>query len=871
MKLSFLPIVYGAIAIIIIALVPCPVMGQVLTKKQLNEADYHLWGTMGSEQLSEKGNWVSYRFSYENNVDTTFVLHTKTRQKFVFPLVRIGQFVGEHTFVFKRKDELVLYDLSTATEQTIPNVTRYDFSADGHFLVTLENTNTLVVRKEGKILNRFDNVTEYQWNNEGTSLVYATSESGKGTVGYMTFKDNYSKHSILKLTEQTFQIFKWQLNCNSIAFYGVNKGSEELYYYDLASNKLSVLKSSDSNFPTNMKIAPDQNVALKVSRDGKKVFFGITNTVAKDTTVLSGDVEVWNAKDQLIYRERKLLTTVAYPQSLAVWFTNDGAVKQISTEKRSWVALNGNQDYALFADINQYGPRYKLDGDMDYYLVDIKTGESDLLLAAQSGFDEQMDFSPNGRYISYYKDSNWWVYDIVKKSHSNITKGLDVSWDNKIIDPGNELYVWGQPGWTTDGKYLLFYDYFDIWAISTDGKQRKRLTQGKEKQLRFRLDNSANSNEHEFNYSDSGTTVYDLSKTVLLTVLDMYSGATGYFKLQSNAAAQPIIMENASITKLQKAKNTNAFIYVSQRFDSPPSLLFKNEGVSTVMVQSNTQQQHYQWGKSEMIYYTDSKGNPLNGVLYYPANYDATKQYPMVVFIYESLSRSIHNYVNPSLHNGIGFNIANLVTDGYAVLLPDIAFEKGNSGISAVDCVTSAANKVIAMGVADAGKIGLTGQSFGGYETNFIITQTNMFAAAISGSAVSDNIGHYFTINTDYNTIDGWRYENQQYRMGCSFFENQEAYYRNSPVLNASKINTPLLTWAGKLDENVQPRQAETFYAALRRLKKEHVMLVYDNDGHIFNNPKNQEDLTRKMNDWFGYYLKGEPKANWMKADNETN
>ena len=88
---------------------------------------------------------------------------------------------------------------------------------------------------------------------------------------------------------------------------------------------------------------------------------------------------------------------------------------------------------------------------------------------------------------------------------------------------------------------------------------------------------------------------------------------------------------------------------------------------------------------------------------------------------------------------------------------------------------------------------------------------------------------------------------------------------------NASKINTPLLTWAGKTDGNVQPKQAEAFYAALRRLKKEHVMLVYENDGHIFHNPKNQVDLTHKTQEWFDYYLKGKAKADWMKADMEVN
>jgi dipeptidyl aminopeptidase/acylaminoacyl peptidase len=869
MKLSFLPMLCGVITTILIGLVPCPAMGQLPTKKQLTEADYHLWGTMGGEQLSDKGNWISYRMSYENNVDTLFVMNTKTHRKYAFPTARIGQFAGEQTFAFQRKEDLVFFNLSTATEQLIPNVSRYEFSKDGRFLVTLENSKTLFVRKNGKVLEFIENVSEYEWNNEKTMLAYTTLDKGKGTVGYLSLKDNYSKHSILKPTAQTFQVFKWQLNGKSIAFYGVDKGNEELYYYDLVPEKLSVLKSLNEIFPVNMKITPDQNVELKVSRDGEKIFFGITNIVAKDTTVFSDGVEVWNAKDQMIYRERKLRSTVSYPEYLAVWDVGSSDVRQLSTKQQPWVMLTGNQDYALVADPLQYEPQYKWIADMDYYLLNIETGTRELFLKAQSGYMNQMGISPDGRYISYYREGNWWVYDIKPKIHTNVTKGLNIPWDNKLNDPGTELNVWGQAGWTTDGNYALYYDYYDIWVISADGKQRKRLTQGREKQLRFRLDASAISDKQDINYSGVGIYSYDLSKDVLLTTLDMYGGANGYYLLEPSKGIKPFVMDGSSISKLQKAKDSGSFIYVTQKFDSPPCLRFRNANVNEVMMQSNPQNQRYLWGKSEMIHYKDSEGNPLNGALFYPANYDASKKYPMIVYIYEIVSRDVHQYVNPTIHNTLGFNITNLTTNGYAVLLADIAFEKGNPGLSALDCVTSAANKVIDMGIADKGKIGLMGHSFGAYETNFIITQTNMFATAISGSGVSDTLQHYFTINTDYNTIDGWRYENQQYRMGYSFFENQEAYYLNSPLLNASKMNTPLLTWAGKLDENVQPRQAETFYAALRRLKKDHVMLVYDNDGHIFNNPKNQEDLTRKVQDWFAYYLKGMPKADWMKTDVE--
>ena len=873
MKSSFFSAVYGIIAITLIGLVPCPVLGQALSQKPLTEADYGLWGTMGLEQISPKGEWASYRMSYEANADTLFVVHTQTHRRYFFSGASMGRFNGERTFAYSKKDILGLIDLDTGLESSIPAVAHYDFSADGHYLVTLEKGqgNQLVVRKDGQVIDSIANVTEYKWNDANTILVYATVANDSGMAGYLTLQGAYAKHPIVSSSAKAFKVLRWQHKGKAVVFFGVNEGKTELYRYEIVLNKLKVLKSTDAIFPNLMEIDPDQNVELSLSRDGEKVFFGITASIVKDNSMLEDAVEIWHAKDKRTYPKRKLAAKVKRPEYLAVWYPKRNRVRQITTTDQPWAMFNGTQDYALVASPLQYEPKTKWFADMDYYLVHTETGTRELLLKEQSGFIDMMGISPDGRYINYYKESNWWVYDLKRKTHTNVTKGLDGSWDNRATDSGNELKVWGQPGWTADHRWALYYDYNDIWAISPDGLERKRLTNGKEKQLRFRFDPSAVLDRQGFNGNGRGIYRYDLSKKVLLTTIDLYGGATGYYMLQPNKVEQPFVMDNSAVTKLQKGKESDAFIYVTQRFNRSPCLMFRKsvDQPATIVAQSNPQQEWYQWGKSEMIHYTNSKGRLLNGALFYPAWYDSSKRYPMVVYIYETVSRDVNSYVNPTVHNIIGFNITNLTSKGYAVLLADIAFEKGNTGFSAVDCVTMAASKVIEMGIADAGRIGLIGHSFGGYETNFIITQTNMFATAISGSGIPDSIGHYFTLNLEWNTADDWRYENQQFRMGVPFFENREAYYRNSPLFNAGSITTPLLTWAGKQDTNIQPRQAITFYNALRRLQKEHTMLVYPNDGHVLNDPKNQEDLTHKIEEWLGFYLKGEVKMDWMKGDNE--
>lgn len=869
MTISYLNTHRGLNIIMLAWLTSWPILAQEPAKASLTEAVYSLWETMGVEQMSEKGDWVSYRLSYASGGDSVFVMNTQTMKKTAFAHAKDWRFISEHLFAFKNKKGLVLFDLGTGKVKEFSDVGNYDFSSDKQFLVTFEKGSRLVIRKNENVIDQIENVTGYGWNEEKNKLIFSTSKDSVGAVGYITLQKNYSKRTIIKQLTQTFDVFNWQPNGNSVAFYGIDKGEERLYVYDFSAAILRVLEESATHFPEKMRIEPNQNISLRVSNDGKRIFFGLTSIQAKDTTLYSAGVEIWHANDQKIFRDRKLTSTVTHPQYLAVWNLENDSIIQLTNDKQTWVALTGNQTFALVADPWQYEPKNKWLSDMDFYLMDVKTGKSELLFQQQSGYPSQLDFSTDGCFISYYSDANWWVYDIKNKLSTNITKDINVNWDNRGHDPGNELRVFGQAGWTKDGKFLLLYDKYDIWAISTDGKLKRRLTNGKEKQLRFRFDTSAISSNPKFNYSELDATIIDISKKVVLSAVNLYSGATGYYQLRPEQQAEELIMKNALINKMQQAGYSDAFIYVQQRFDSPPTLMYQKGNRKETLVQSNQQHNNYQWGKAEMFHYTDSKGTLLNGVLYYPPNYDATKKYPMIVYIYESLSHLLHRYINPTLYEGIGFNVSNLSSEGYVVLMPDIAYERGNTGISATDCVTSAVQKVIAMGVADATKIALYGQSFGGYETNFIITQTNLFAAAISGNGIADIIAHYFTIHAEDNAIDAWRYENQQFRMGYSFFENQEAYYRNSPLQNAGKINTPLLTWAGKEDVNVQPTQTEALYAALRRLKKKHIMLVYENEGHILFTPRNQKDLTLKMKDWFAYYLKGEAKTEWMKKVGE--
>ena len=146
-----------------------------------------------------------------------------------------------------------------------------------------------------------------------------------------------------------------------------------------------------------------------------------------------------------------------------------------------------------------------------------------------------------------------------------------------------------------------------------------------------------------------------------------------------------------------------------------------------------------------------------------------------------------------------------------------------------------------------------------------LFRRQDYFAAAASGAGISDIITYYFNISKNGAAqSEMWRFESQQYRMENSLFEEKENYLKNNPLLNTDKVNTPLLLWSGKEDRVVPYTQSVSYYLALRRMKKPTVMLIYPKEDHNLKKHENQADLSRRMMEWFDYFLKDKKTAEWI-------
>lgn len=853
----------------------CLITGQVQMKKDLIAADYPLWSTLTIDKLSQDGKWVSCNLEYKGIADTLFVKNKANKDTYSVPAGYNGNFAGTKWFgCLSPQGGLHLLNLQNGEKEVIADVSSYSFLSNGKYIAFITKDaaakNQLVIRTpEGTVIDSFKGVDQFTVSHTGDKLLFSSKDESRNVVWILSFQKGYSKKIIASGEGAGFYNFVWQQNDQSAAFLkeGTDTfhGKNELLFYSLKSQVLYYfVPEKENDFPAATGIVNHDEMELTISDDGRKVFFGIKKLSLFGLPEIVENVQVWNGNDKFLYPVEQKIKGWDNVAKTVVWFPMKKKHLLITSNALPWLMLTGDQRYALTANPQAYEPQYKYFGDMDYYITDLATGNSALWLKKQSGDTDEMGISSNGKYICYYRDKQWWVYTIEKSAHTNVTKGMPVEWDDGSLDPGYAITAFGNPGWTTTGD-LIVYDQFDIWIIAPESGFKKRLTHGRENDIIFRL-SKISSSDGASNFKGRISHTYDLTKDLILDAKGNHDGATGYFAWNEKTGEKPLSYSIGAVDQICKATAADIFAFREQAFDKSPSIAVKSSSdlLAETIVKSNTQQQHYYWGSSRMIYYQNDLGQSLKGALFYPANYDPAKKYPMIVYIYEKQSRDIFQYENPSKLNLGGINVTNFTIQGYFVLLPDIIHVKGDTGNSAVDCVVAAAKSVVAMDIIDRHKIGLIGHSFGGYETSFIITQTDIFAAAVSGAGVSDMVSWYLTLGWNTGRPDMWRSETQQWRMGKSFYEDPQAYYRNSPVVHASKILTPILLWAGKLDVQVDWHQTMEYYLALRRLGKKNIMLLYPEEEHVIFGSKNQIDITDKTADWFAYYLKGEKPALWI-------
>ncbi|MGC1632964.1 MAG: prolyl oligopeptidase family serine peptidase, partial [Gelidibacter sp.] len=598
-----------------------------------------------------------------------------------------------------------------------------------------------------------------------------------------------------------------------IVYYLQNDDTYNLAYYDMIEDNIKYLISDKHSKKKDGLLISKDKVSL--SNSGDKVFFYKEPEQIKNQEPVG--VEIWNTNDPLIYSRKIIGSTNIDGLLLNVWEPELSKVTHLGTKELPQVVYNPNSEYSLNFNILSNEPQFHYYPYIDIYSLNMKTSEKELIVDKQYSAMNFVHFSYSGNYFAYFKDFNWWLYNLKEKKHTNLTKSLNISFYIEEQYNYNNPQPYGLAGWSKDEKEVFIYDKYDIWKISSDGTSKEKLTDGRNSNTFFRIEMGKNEEKIRYDYTEFETHEIDFENGILLSATNTKNLKSGYYQLKSDNNLNHILFEDCRLSNLFQVA-PDSFIFQKQSLTVPPSIELINLDNKTkkTIFKSNPDWKNYSWPYKNLIYFDTEISDSLKGILVYPINYNPSKKYPMIVQVYEEQSSYYHRFTPPSLLSEIGFNFMNYVLDGYFVLLPDIHYEKGAPGISALICVEKAVEKVHEMAPVDKNKIGIIGHSFGGYETAFIITQTDLFAAAVAGAGVFNLLSLYLDTYKMSGHSEIGRVENGQFRMQESYFHNSEIYLNNSPLHYAEKINTPLLIWAGKNDANVNANQSIQGHLALR-------------------------------------------------------
>ena len=605
--------------------------------------------------------------------------------------------------------------------------------------------------------------------------------------------------------------------------------------------------------------------SLSFSQDGTKLYVATAPERAPPPATAPADeiqLDLWHWKDANIQPMQKLRATQDRNRTFgAVILLDTKQFRQLSEDDVT-VQQAATGDWAVSTDERKYKHTtgYAFPVPNDYALVNVRSGAK-LPIATASAVN--FTLAPSGKYLLSFDGKDWSTVSVPDGKKVNLTAKLTVKFFDEEHDSPSTPLAYGSAQWTADGKFVLVSDRYDIWKLAADGSGAENLTKvGREQGLRFTLLRPRSPDDR----SPIERTI-DLSKTHLLGAQKLSTHDTGFYRLEPGAEPRLLLMGGRSYGNPIKAKDADVYLLTVQTFSQYPDYYVTTPDFNelTRVTDINPHVKNYNWGRAEQIKYTSGDGVPLTGILIKPENFDPTKKYPMVVYIYERLSENLHQFRVPNVTRGQVINPTFYASNGYIVLMPDIAYKIGYPGPSAIKCVLPAIQAAVDKGFVDEKAIGINGQSWGGYQIAYMVTQTNRFKAAVAGAPVANMVSAYDGIRWGTGLPRQFQYEKTQSRIGATLWDAPLRYIENSPVFMADRVQTPLLMIHNDQDDAVPWYQGIEYFLALRRLGKEAYLLNYNGEPHNLAKKPAARDFAMRMFQFFEHHLKNKPAPEWME------
>lgn len=798
------------------------------------------------------------------------VQRLKDNRKTVFIEVRQAAFTDDSRYAvaLQSGDSLCLLTLANNRKSFITGVKDFRlFMREGEewlAYTTKEPRRTLSLKNVSTgVEHSYENVESYLLAENANSLILqsASDMDRSRSIRWVNLSTN-SEREIWKGTQESNLVLSKDGTQLAFLVRDSSTASPILWLYCSGDEKARILfRNLTTDMPGNMEL----NGIQSFSKDNSRLFVQLRQIPQPKKLPPLVALNVWSYTDAILQSQQLHECSLNVPSYLAVLnMAAPSSFQRLQFENENIASEPDSLLLLTFRQGDSSERYWNKSAVCTTYLVTTSTGNRTEIPI------DWPQFSPTKKYvIGYGKDKSQkidlFVYEIGTGITRNITASLppppqDENADMLSTQKYRNLAL---AGWLDNETSVLLYDNYDIWQVDPCGVQPPlNLTNGRKQKWQFRL---------------AGKEMIEATiqpRSVLhLIAFNKINKRNGFYSLVLGKAKGPNLLFSGNYSfsefvaldgrsHFQKARDTAIYLVKRESATESPNIFVTSNFRNFTSLSSINPESSFNWLTSELISFKTSDSIPSQAILYKPENFDSSKKYPVIIQYYEKKSDELNRYRRPVVSNGGELDIPWFVSRGYLVLLPDIQYKIGEPGVSALQAVEGAARFIADRAYVDKDHIGIQGHSFGGYETNYIVTHSNMFAAAMTSAGVSNLVSDFGNLwPGEMSRQEYWEVRNG--RIGTTPWENQDLYVKNSPIFAVNNVTTPILLMQNKKDKNVHFEESLQFFTGLRRVGKPCWMLEYDNGGHgVWGNE--YKDYLLRMTQFFDHYLKGTAAPKWM-------
>lgn len=865
----------GIIQIAVLLLLIATAYGQ---KKKLDSTAFEAWPSMSLPELSEHGKYVAYVVNNDPVGFKTLTIKSLTDSwnKQIVSKNTISQLaIDDSKAVFKIGLDTTAISYFRGSTEFYKGYNRIEISPGSREWVIISKPDTvMLINFQGHY--NFPNIVSSFFILNGDAVLLHTfnivnnirvEKLVKVSLPEMKSVELYSGS---KLSSLTFNESKRKL---SLLSRNVSTNKDELVVFDLFSDSHFVVNNSLQGY----KISK----ILFFNKNDNCVVFSLQEDTIRKFMLNRSNLKIWRYTDEKT-ANRKIQEISPKMINSSVHIDDRRMILLDEDIKFNWSHFISPAQWGNIGLVSQrvgdcderevnWNPACK----RNWYIVYLRDGRRKRISAFDNS-DSEYFLSPNEKYIVFHDvgKNKYFSYSILDSSIVDLTQDSKLSASPGLSSDSLGYIVYKQrgiAGWSSDGNSVYIYDDFDIWKASLDGKSLPvNLTNGYGKK-----------NSIVFSFLDGPVRkIIDRENELIISSLNLNTKYNGFYRTRylKRSSDPQTLSDGPYIYYIpfygfsifegrvpKKAALANIYVVRRESAKEFPNYFYTKDFKEFTPLSNYFPERKYNWMTSELCTWTSPDGKKLQGILYKPEDFDSTKKYPLIFNIYERQSNGTFGYIQPEpLCNSCQVNPPLLVSNGYLVFRPDIYYKFDKSGECALTSVESAVRYLSKFNWVDTSRLGIQGCSFGGFETNYIVTHSKIFKAACTASGVSDLFSFYS------NELTYTTFFYAQQRMKKDIWVYPEVYIDNSPLYSVQNIVTPMLIFHTTKDDAVDFIQGLQLFLIMRRLNKKAWLLEYGNGNHGVTDPHDANDFSIRMQQFFDFYLKDSEMPKWMDAKNTS-